>query len=77
MPLQALGKMLIALGLVATTMGALLLVIGRAGGTGRILPGDIYIERPGFTLWFPIMTSIVISILLSAVLWLLSFLIRR
>lgn len=37
-------------------------------GLGR-LPGDIVIERKNFTLYLPIMTSIVLSLLLSALLW--------
>jgi hypothetical protein len=37
-------------------------------GLGR-LPGDIVIERENFTLYFPIVTSLLVSILLSLVLW--------
>lgn len=36
------------------------------------LPGDLRIERPGFTLSLPIATSVLISVLLSLALWLLS-----
>ncbi len=35
------------------------------------LPGDIRIEREGFSFFFPIMTMVVISVLLSLVLWLM------
>ena len=35
-------------------------------------PGDIRIERPGFHLYFPIATSIVLSVVLSLLLWLFS-----
>jgi hypothetical protein len=34
------------------------------------LPGDIRIERPGFSFYFPLMTSIVVSVVVSLVLWL-------
>lgn len=59
------GLMLVALGLVLT-FGARILPIGR-------LPGDIVIRRDGFTLYFPLMTSIVLSLLLT----LLAFLFGR
>ncbi|HVY22403.1 MAG TPA: DUF2905 domain-containing protein [Steroidobacteraceae bacterium] len=34
------------------------------------LPGDIRIERPGFSFYFPLMTSIIISAVVSLVMWL-------
>jgi hypothetical protein len=36
------------------------------------LPGDIAIERDGFHLYIPLMTSLIVSIVLSVILWLLS-----
>ena len=56
-------------------LGALLVVLGVAWpwlarlGLGR-LPGDIYVEREGFTFYFPITTGILVSIVLSVLLWL-------
>jgi hypothetical protein len=50
-------------------LGLLLLLLGRAG-LGR-LPGDIVVERDGWTFYFPIVTAILVSLLLSAILWLL------
>ena len=55
--------------------GVVLLVAGLAWpwlaqlGFGR-LPGDIHVEREGFSFHFPITTSIIVSILLSLVVWL-------
>ena len=40
-------------------------------GLGR-LPGDIAIERSGFALYFPLTTSLIISVVLSAILWLVN-----
>lgn len=37
-------------------------------GLGR-LPGDIYVEREGFSFYFPITTGIIVSIVLSVLLW--------
>lgn len=63
-------RFLIILGVVLIVAGVLWPVIQRLG-LGR-LPGDIMIERPGFTFYFPIVTSIVISVVLSVLLWFLS-----
>ena len=60
---------------VLITLGLLLVVIGLLWpwitklGLGR-LPGDIVIERDGFKLYFPIVTGLLISLIVSAVLWL-------
>ena len=55
--------------------GLVLLVAGVAWpfklGLGR-LPGDIAIERPGFSVYFPLMTSLIISVVLSVILWLVN-----
>jgi hypothetical protein len=40
-------------------------------GLGR-LPGDIVIEREGFSFYFPLTTGLIVSALVSALLWLLS-----
>ena len=63
-------RFLIVAGIVLLALGLLWPLIQRVG-LGR-LPGDIVIERPGFTFYLPIVTSIVISVVLSLLLWLLS-----
>ncbi|WP_407176191.1 DUF2905 domain-containing protein [Bradyrhizobium sp. STM 3562] len=65
-----MSRALIIFGLVLVAAGLLWPLIGRLG-LGR-LPGDIIIERPGFSLYFPLMTSLIISIVLSLVLWLVN-----
>jgi hypothetical protein len=69
--LDYLGKALIALGGMAIIVGLIMLGLGRLVGGGRLLPGDIVIQRPGFTFVFPLVTSIVLSALLTLILWLL------
>ena len=59
-----LGRMLMIAGGVLVVVGALLSLGGRVPWLGR-LPGDIVIERENFRFYFPIATSIVISIILS------------
>lgn len=69
----SLGKLLLGLGALLAVAGVLLIVAERFPGLriGR-LPGDISVERPGFRFYFPLGTSIVVSVVLSLVLWLLS-----
>jgi len=62
--LGALGKMLILLGVFIILVGLLLLVGEKIPWVGR-LPGDIIIRKKNFTFYFPIVTSIIISIILT------------
>lgn len=68
-----LGRYLILLGVVIALVGALLVVFERVPGLriGR-LPGDIYIERENWRFYFPLMTSVLISLVLSLILWFFS-----
>jgi hypothetical protein len=70
--LGALGRTLIALGAVVALLGVLLVVAERFPGL-RIgkLPGDVSVEREHFRFYLPLGTSIVVSIILSLVLWLI------
>jgi hypothetical protein len=68
--MPSLGKSLIVLGLIIAAIGVLLTLAGRIPWLGR-LPGDIYVKRENFTFYFPLATSIIISIVLSFILWLL------
>lgn len=61
---EGLAKLLILFGVVLVLLGGLLLVVGKIPYIGR-LPGDFYIERDNFTFYFPLATSILISILLT------------
>jgi hypothetical protein len=70
-PFNGLGKLLIVLGGILIVIGAVIVLGGKLPWLGR-LPGDIYIERRNFTFFFPITTSILISVILSAVLYILS-----
>jgi hypothetical protein len=67
--LGGLGRILVAVGGLILVLGVVVSLLGRTG-LGR-LPGDIVVHRPGFTLYFPIVTSILLSLLLTGILWLL------
>ena len=64
------SRVLIGLGLLLLVAGLLWPVLARLG-LGR-LPGDVVVQREGFSLYVPIATSIIVSIVLSLVLWLAS-----
>jgi hypothetical protein len=59
-----LGKILIVFGLLIVGMGVLLMVGNKIPWFGR-LPGDILIKKGNFTFYFPIVTCILLSIILS------------
>ena len=62
-----MSRFLIVLGIVLLVLGLLWPLLARIG-LGR-LPGDVVVERGSFTFYFPIVTSILISIVLTLVLW--------
>ena len=63
-PLGSLGKILIIFGIVLVVFGLIFILGDKIPWIGR-LPGDIVIKRDKFTLYFPIMTCIIISLLLT------------
>jgi hypothetical protein len=69
--IQYIGKFLIIFGIVIIAIGGLLLLSGKIPWLGK-LPGDIIIQRKNFTFYFPIVTSILLSIILTFVFWLIS-----
>ncbi len=70
---DSFAKLLIMFGIILAAVGGVLLFIGKVPYIGR-LPGDIYIQRKNFTFYFPLASSILLSIILTL---LLSFFSRR
>ncbi|HUI57811.1 MAG TPA: DUF2905 domain-containing protein [Bryobacteraceae bacterium] len=66
-----LGRLLIALGLVLVAVGLLITFVGRLPIKLGRLPGDIYIHGKNSTFYFPLTTCILLSLVLSLVLWIL------
>jgi hypothetical protein len=66
-----LGRSLVVMGLVVALVGVVLVLVGRVPWLGR-LPGDIYIQRGNWSFYFPLMTSVIVSVLLTVVFWLFS-----
>lgn len=64
-----LGKLLFLIGLVLAVAGAVIWKTGGLGGLGR-LPGDIFVQGKNSAFYFPIVTCLVISAVLTLVAWL-------
>jgi hypothetical protein len=62
-----MAKVLILIGLALVVVG-LIWLAGERLGLGR-LPGDFVIHREGFRLYIPLMTSLIVSVVLSLLLW--------
>ncbi|MGH7274846.1 MAG: DUF2905 domain-containing protein [Nitrospiria bacterium] len=69
--MQDFGKLLFVVGLVLALAGLLITTVGKIPWIGR-LPGDVLIQRRNFTFYFPLTTSVLVSIILTLFLWLLS-----
>jgi hypothetical protein len=75
-PIRETGRWLVFLGIVLVAVGGLLMVGGRLPLRLGRLPGDIVYHGRNTTVYFPIVTSIVLSVGLTLVLWLISALRR-
>jgi Protein of unknown function (DUF2905) len=64
------GKTLIVLGLLIALIGVILTFVGRVPWLGR-LPGDIYVQRGNWSFYFPLATSLVLSVVLSLLFYLI------
>jgi len=69
--IQYIGKFLIIFGIIIVAVGVLLLISVKIPWIGR-LPGDIMIQKKNFTFYFPLATSILISVVLTFLFWLIS-----
>ena len=69
--LQPLGRVLIVMGTILMGCGLVVLLAPKIPWVGR-LPGDVIIQRERFTVYFPLASGLLASLLLSLVLWLLT-----
>lgn len=70
-----MGKIMIVAGLLLAVAGVAVYLLGRTGFRG--LPGDIVYESDGTRIYFPIVTMLVLSVLASALLWLITWFLNR
>ena len=69
--LQPFGRALLLLGLILCGLGVILLWGSKIPWLGR-LPGDIAVRRDHFAFYFPLTSSIVVSVIISLILWMVS-----
>jgi hypothetical protein len=67
--MRDIGKMIFIAGLLMAVLGFIIWKTGGLGAMGR-LPGDISVRRPGVSFYFPITTCILISVILTLLMWL-------
>ncbi|MBI4964075.1 MAG: DUF2905 domain-containing protein [Desulfomonile tiedjei] len=77
MDLQSFGRWIIFAGLIVAALGLIVWLAGKSGLPFGSLPGDISVDRPGFSFRFPLMTSIVLSIVITIVLNFLLWFFRK
>lgn len=70
MEMAAIGRLLIAIGIGATVIGVLLLIISRIPGINQFgkLPGDVRVQGSNFACFFPVVSMILLSIILTIIL---------
>jgi len=64
MAIESIGKSLIFFGIILIVIGSLFVLFGKVPWFGR-LPGDIVIKREGLTVYFPVATMVLLSLLLT------------
>jgi len=73
MSFASFGKILIILGIAIVALGVAFLFFDKIPFLGR-LPGDVVLKRRNFTFYFPLATSILLSLLFSAIFFIVNFL---
>lgn len=74
--MQSIGKYLIVFGSVILIAGIILAFFPKLNFFGR-LPGDITVKKENFSLYFPAATSIVLSVLLTLIFWIINYFMRK
>jgi len=64
------GRALVIIGIVIVAVGLLMMMAGRIPWIGR-LPGDIHVQRGNWTFYFPLATSLLLSLVLTLIFWLI------
>jgi len=65
------GRLLVGFGIALVIIGGIVILLGRTGLPLGRLPGDIFYRGKNTTFYFPLATSIIVSIVLSVVLYLI------
>lgn len=74
--MAGMGKLIVVFGVVLIGIGILLMMVERIPYLGK-LPGDIHIKKEHFRLFIPITSSIIVSLVVSGVVMLISYLLKK
>jgi hypothetical protein len=74
--MEQLGRIVVLMGIILVAVGVILIVFHRIPLVGK-LPGDIHVRRDNFEFYLPITTSILLSVLISLVLWIVALFQKR
>ena len=74
--MEALGRAVLVVAGALLVLGLALVLMGRMGWHWRPLPGDIVIRRPGMVVYFPIVTMLIVSVVISLIMQLIAYLRR-
>ena len=69
---QQFGKLILLTGIVISVIGVIIILLSKTGLFK--LPGDLYVEGKNWKVYFPIVSCIVISIVLTVILWIVHYL---
>ena len=70
------GRLLVGLGLLIAVLGGVVLLMNHFGWRLKLLPGDLLVRRPGLTIYFPVVTCLALSVIATAVLYIIALLRR-
>lgn len=65
--MEGMAKILIGIGFAVLLTGFILLVVSKLGAIGLKVPGDIYIKKGNFSFYFPVVSCLLISLLLTLI----------
>lgn len=68
--IQHIGKLLVIAGIIVAAIGGVILISGKIPWVGR-LPGDILIQKKNFIFYFPLVTCIFLSVILTIIFWII------
>ena len=74
--LEAVGKIVAFAGLIVAAIGTAMFLMGRFGISLRPLPGDVMVRRPDFTFYFPLVSCLLLSLVVTAIMYAIALLRR-
>ncbi|MHB8997001.1 MAG: DUF2905 domain-containing protein [Armatimonadota bacterium] len=71
--MESIGRVVLVVAIVLAVGGLLMILMGRMGWQWRPLPGDIVVRRPGVVIFFPIVTMLLLSLIITVILHLIAY----